>query len=106
MTETLAWQPVLQELLAGYENGLYTRLEVPSKAIDIISEDNFEALWHSLPNWVQRDILNHVPAFTENSEVVALGGGQPADVKRQLLLVKRLLIKHGIIDQAQLAELQ
>ena len=35
MTETLAWQPVLQELLAGYENGLYTRLEVPSKAIDM-----------------------------------------------------------------------
>ena len=78
---------------------------MPSKVIDLIDADNFDALWPSLPDWVQHDILEHVPAFTETSEVIALGGGQPEDVKYQLLRVKQLLVDHGIIDQAQVAEL-
>jgi hypothetical protein len=79
-----------QDIIEGYESGLYTDGETVSRSIRaLVGSKQRDQLWRSLPDWIRQRVDEILRQFSAGDEVVTFGHVDPKVTRVELMEMKR-----------------
>jgi hypothetical protein len=85
----------LNELNTQYEAGLYTRPELIWVVIDLMSESMTDENWHTLPQWLQIQIVAAMKKFAETKTDRTIFG----QIKPEIAIQRNQIVKEWLRKQ-------